>query len=766
MFPLRLLSFFLRVGSLLPLAAAAAAVAADLAPVAVADRPTGLLCELLSQPEKSVITARGPEFGWIVPTRHPDDRQTAYRLLVASTPALLAREIGDLWDSGRVAAAQSINVRYAGRPLAPQQRYWWAVQTWDRLGQATAFSAPQCFCTGEFDRPDRRWPGESRWVSLADEQGQLRWTLENRPPTAFHPRPPVRLVRASDGSSFLDFGRAAFAALELTLAWTPADPAQRECTVQVALGEKNQGTRVDPKPGGGIIFGQYPLRLRPGEHTYTVELPRFKPRYPHSQVLPAQLPEVMPFRYVHVAPGQENVVAVAGRQLCLWSLFDDEAASFACSDATLNAIYELCKYSVKVNTFNGDYAASQRERMMYEADSHIHQTSHYAVDREYSIGRYSLENMIFHASWPTEWIPHAIFMAWADYRQTGSTRCLERYYEELKPKTLLALAGPDGLISTRTGRQTPEFLRSIHFNGKELKDIVDWPTGEADGFVFTDYNTVVNAFHYRALALMAELARVLGRAADAADYAQRAARVQAVFQEKFFAAQRGVYVDGLGTDHASLHANLFPLAFGLVPAAHRASVVAFVKSRGMACSVYPTVFLLDALYEAGEEQYALDLMRATSDRSWVNMLRVGSTVTTEAWDIKYKKNGGWTHAWSTAPVQIIPRRVLGIVAVEPGFGRVRIQPSPGDLTQAQMRLPTIRGPIAVAYRRLGPAACELRVTLPANVTADIGVPTWGHPGADVRVDGQFRPGRRDADGRRVWIDAVGAGTHTFVYGER
>lgn len=730
-----------------------------LAPAAA--RPTGLLCQLLTQPEESVITERKPDFGWIVPLHEPGDRQTAYQILVATTAEALAREQGDCWDTGQVSSAQSINVIYAGKELAPHRRYWWAVRTWDRAGRTRGYSEPQQFHTGEFDRGPKQWPGESRWVEVADEAGQRKWTLEDRPPTAYHPQPVVRLERTADGAWFMDFGRAAFAALELTVAWTPADPTRRECTVQVALGEKNRGDAVEPKPGGGIIYGRFPLTLRPGEHTYRLELPRFKPRYPHSQVLPPQLPEVIPFRYGEVQPGAERITVTAPRQLALWSRFDDRAADFHSSHPALNAIYDLCKYSVKVNTFNGDYAASQRERMMYEADSHIHQTSHYAVDREYSIARYSTANMIFHASWPTEWIPHAVLMAWADYRQTGNARLLARYYAELKPKTLLALAGPDGLVSTRTGRQTPEFLRSIHFNGKELKDIVDWPTGEADGYVFTDVNTVVNAFHYRALVLMAQIARVLGQDEDALFYQRRAAQVKLTINAACLEARRGIYVDGRGTDHASLHANLFPLAFGLVPDAHRRAVVDFIKSRGMACSVYPTVFLLEALYEADEEQYALDLMTATSDRSWLNMLRVGSTVTTEAWDIKYKKNSGWTHAWSTAPVQILPRKLMGIEPLEPGFGRVRIRPRPGNLEHARVRLPTIRGPIEAEIQRPTPASFTLRVQLPANVTAEILVPAPPDPAGEVVCDGQVVRGRRE--GKHLAIGEVGSGAHTIAW---
>jgi len=74
-------------------------------------------------------------------------------------------------------------------------------------------------------------------------------------------------------------------------------------------------------------------------------------------------------------------------------------------------------------------------------------------------------------------------------------------------------------------------LRSIHFNG-ELRDIVDWPHtgilglekeegGEIDGFVFTDINTVVNAFHYRALTLMGHIAGVLGKTDHQTFYRER-----------------------------------------------------------------------------------------------------------------------------------------------------------------------------------------------------------------------------------------------------
>jgi len=51
---------------------------------------------------------------------------------------------------------------------------------------------------------------------------------------------------------------------------------------------------------------------------------------------------------------------------------------------------------------------------------------------------------------------------------------------------------------------------------------------------------------------------------------------------------------------------MMPLAFGLRRTNRKAGIAAFVKSRGMACSVYGAQYLLEALYNAGEGAYALE----------------------------------------------------------------------------------------------------------------------------------------------------------------
>ena len=81
-----------------------------------------------------------------------------------------------------------------------------------------------------------------------------------------------------------------------------------------------------------------------------------------------------------------------------------------------------------------------------------------------------------------------------------------------------------GLVSTKKG-QSKAFLASLNLKA-EIRDIVDCPhsndeefqsseyKGEDDGYVYNEYNTVVNAYHYKAVCLLANIAKALGLEKD------------------------------------------------------------------------------------------------------------------------------------------------------------------------------------------------------------------------------------------------------------
>ncbi|MBN1360354.1 MAG: hypothetical protein JW993_07175 [Sedimentisphaerales bacterium] len=707
--------------------------------------PTGLMCELMARPELTTIADPRPEFGWVAGLTVEGSSQTAYQILVASGREQLAQGQADMWDSGKVASAESINVEYAGEPLAANATYYWKVRVWDRNDQTGPYSQVQAFSTGALSEPyaTTRYP----LVTTAVE--------------------PVRVVEKGPGHYFVDFGKAAFGTVELTL----TSPVSRT-PIEVHLGEvATESDSVNRAPGGSRRYRKMTETVDAGTHTYRIAItPDSRNTGSQAIKMPAYVGEVMPFRYCELVNVPAPIDTSSIRQIAVHYPFDDNASSFISSDAVLNDVWELCKYSIKATSFCGVYVDGDRERIPYEADAYINQLCHYAVDREFTMARYTHEYLITHPTWPTEWILHSVLMAWADYMHTANTESIRHFYADLGAKTLIALAREDGLISTQTGLVTRDVLRSIHFNG-QLRDIVDWPHGnilglqggygETDDFVFKPINTVVNAFHYRALVVMSRMAQAIGEDADAQYFADAAAWVRHSFNDKLLDKTKGIYVDGEGTDHSALHANMFPLAFGLVPPEYVDSVAQFVKSRGMVCSVYGAQYLLEALYEAGEDDYALDLMTDTeSDRSWPHMIYdVGTTITMEAWDAKYKPNLDWNHAWGAAPANIIPRYVMGIQPLEPGFAKVRIKPQPGALASAGMDLPTIRGTIHVDFTSAQDQPFVLNVRTPVGVEAVVYLPQLGSDSPDVRVDGQIVQGAL-TDGFVV-LDGVGPGAHRF-----
>jgi hypothetical protein len=142
---------------------------------------------------------------------------------------------------------------------------------------------------------------------------------------------------------------------------------------------------------------------------------------------------------------------------------------------------------------------------------------------------------------------------------------------------------------------------------------------------------------------------------------------------------------------------MFALAFGLVAKQNLPSVIALIKSKKMACSVYGSQFLLDALYDAGESKYALDLLTATDQRSWYNMIKSGSTISMEAWDKIYKPNLDLNHAWGAAPANIIVRKLMGVQPLSPGADTILIQPQLANLQFAKLKTTLIKGEVAIEY---------------------------------------------------------------------
>jgi hypothetical protein len=83
-------------------------------------------------------------------------RQSAYQILVATSPKQLAADQGDLWDSGKVASDETTQIEYAGKSLASGVDCFWKVRSWDAAGQPGTWSVPARWTMGLLQPEDWR----------------------------------------------------------------------------------------------------------------------------------------------------------------------------------------------------------------------------------------------------------------------------------------------------------------------------------------------------------------------------------------------------------------------------------------------------------------------------------------------------------------------------------------------------------------------------------------------------------------------------------
>ena len=128
--------------------------AADLEPVA-------LRCEYRVNPLG--IDEPQPRLTWRVESGERGAKQTAYQILVASSAERLAKNSGDLWDSGKISSDDSVNVAYTGKPLASRQQCFWKVCAWDKAGKAK-WSGAESWTMGLLNAAD--W--KANYISIRD----------------------------------------------------------------------------------------------------------------------------------------------------------------------------------------------------------------------------------------------------------------------------------------------------------------------------------------------------------------------------------------------------------------------------------------------------------------------------------------------------------------------------------------------------------------------------------------------------------------------
>jgi alpha-L-rhamnosidase len=132
-------------------------------------QPTNLRCEYLTNPLG--IDELQPRLSWVLETRNPAARglrQSAYQILVAASPASLAENKGDIWDSGKVDSDETVGIAFAGKVLQSRDECHWKVRVWDQDGRMSEWSRSARWSMGLLSSKD--W--KAKWITLPSTEPQ------------------------------------------------------------------------------------------------------------------------------------------------------------------------------------------------------------------------------------------------------------------------------------------------------------------------------------------------------------------------------------------------------------------------------------------------------------------------------------------------------------------------------------------------------------------------------------------------------------------
>ena len=186
-------------------------------------------------------------------------------------------------------------------------------------------------------------------------------------------------------------------------------------------------------------------------------------------------------------------------------------------------------------------------------------------------------------------------------------------------------------------------------------NLIDWPKNLRDNYDFPEdrpvvdgFHNVINGFYLAMLKHIDEIRSILG-----IEPTGKTEETAKGYVEAFYDKEQKVFVDSIGSKHASYHSNVLALfSSAIVDDENKKAVLELIENKKLTCGgVYMAFFALYGLKMYGETELMEKLM--TDDGAWMNMLSEGATTCYEAWGKDQKWNTSLFHPWASAPAIIL-----------------------------------------------------------------------------------------------------------------
>ena len=437
------------------------------------------------------------------------------------------------------------------------------------------------------------------------------------------------------------------------------------------------------------------------------------------------------FRYVEVSgyPGTPRAEHLQGRVVRNAA---ERVGSFRCSNELLNRIHEAAvwTFASSLQGFPQD-AADRSERVGWLGDP---------IPEDYM---YNFDTARFWSKWcddladsqkPDGQLPVISPLHWrgSSYDPYGNCPVWWSHYalipwsvywfyddERVLAEHAAGIGKLVDYLSSRAQEHIVEFGLGDHMEPQPDGTTSSSPRHTPPALTSTAY------YHFDAR-VAARAAEIAGRGEEARRYGALAEEIKAAFNRRFLDPGSNQYATGSQTSNA------VPLALGLVPeqrvAAVLANLIHDIEERHaghLSTGMLGTNALANVLSRHGAAELMYRIATQTTFPSWGYMIERGATTLWESWSDQREEKLSLNMKLLGSVEKFFYRDLAGIRATAPGFREVAIAPQVvGDLEWAQAQVRTVRGEIAVDWRR-SDTTFALNVTIPGNVTAQVSLPKRG-----------------------------------------
>lgn len=434
------------------------------------------------------------------------------------------------------------------------------------------------------------------------------------------------------------------------------------------------------------------------------------------------------FRYVEVTgcPNKPKLDAITG---CVVGSDIPTSGTFTCSNPMVNQLQSNINWSQRGNFLSVPTDCPQRdERLGWMGDAQIFArtaTYNHDVAAFYENWLYTVDDsqskqggfadvsprVVDQADGAPAWGDAGVIVPWTVWQAYGDTKILARDWPAMAHwLDYITSANPNGLWLER---------RNNNFG--------DWLSINAD----TPKEVLATAYYAYDTELMAQMARALGRTADAAKYDALFAHIKDAFNTAYVTSDGRIKGNTQTVYVLALRFNLLPDSLRQIAAQHLVDDIAS-KDNHLSTGFVGVGYLCPVLTATGHNDVAYTLLQNDTFPSWGYCIKEGATTIWERWDGYTKENGfqdpgmnSFNHYSLGSVGQWLYQDVAGIDTdpKQPGYKHILLNPHPGHgLTYARATYDSIHGKI-ISDWKIADGRFAWTVTIPANTTATAWIPT-------------------------------------------